>query len=427
MDRELSRFIEALFVSCGIPACAVALPCGDFNWMDQGLRRDILGNTALTEQMNELAAALEPGTVYHFRDSFLLRYAGALLPDGRLGFVGPVLFEEMTAQRFEEQFRKLALPERAREPLRNYYRGVCQLPTEGIFDRLLDAVADAVYGPGNYRSVRGEAELIDEWRELCGGISVPDRPVISTRHIQERYAVENAMLNAVAAGAEEAALKHFTRLLDIGVPKRLDNELRDAKDLVIAMNTLLRKTAEQAGVHPAQIDSRSNNNVVRVEQAVSVHQCEALGRRIVAGYCEIVREVGVRTKSLPIRMVISRVNGDLTADLSLKTLAQELNVSASYLSTLFRREIGMPLTEYVNACRITQAKRLLLASELPIKDIALRCGLSDMYYFSRLFKRMTGTTPRAFRDMREAYAFRELMGMSSVLPGGETPEDHTTI
>lgn len=426
MDRTLKDFISALFASCGIPVHTVSLPCEDLNWIDQGLRRDILGDAGVTERGNALAVTLEHNTIYHYRDEFLLRYVSAITPDGRAAFIGPVLFEEMSAQRFEELFRKLALPDRAREPLRNYYRNVCYLPVEGVFDRLLDVVADAVYGPGNYRSVRGEAGSIDEWRELYAGpVNVPEKPFQSVRYIQERYATENALLSAVSSGAEDAALKHMTRLMDLGVPPRLDNELRDTKDLVIALNTLLRKTVEQAGVHPVQIDSRSNNNVVRVEQATSVHQCKALGRRIVQGYCEMVQEVGVRAKSLPIRTVISRVNADLTFDLSLKTLAQELNVSASYLSALFRRETGMSLTEYVNNCRVTQAKRLLLSSDLPIKDIALRCGLSDMYYFSRLFKRMTGTTPKAYRNMRKTYSFQELMGLSFAPAEDEARSDHT--
>ena len=75
-----------------------------------------------------------------------------------------------------------------------------------------------------------------------------------------------------------------------------------------------------------------------------------------------------------------------------------LNVNASYLSTLFKKEVGMPLTDFVNRQRIEQAKKLLIATELPTKTIAQQCGIPDIYYFSRLFKKRTGVTPKLYRE-----------------------------
>ncbi len=91
------------------------------------------------------------------------------------------------------------------------------------------------------------------------------------------------------------------------------------------------------------------------------------------------------------------INRDLTSDLRLSTMSKRLNVSAGYLSSLFKREVGVPLTEYVNGLRIEQAKKLLLVSDLPIKIVAQKCGIPDIYYFSRQFKKRTGYTPKAYK------------------------------
>ncbi len=75
-----------------------------------------------------------------------------------------------------------------------------------------------------------------------------------------------------------------------------------------------------------------------------------------------------------------------------------MNVNASYLSSLFKKEMGVSLTSFVNNRRIERAKRLLSMTNLPIKTIAQQCGVPDIYYFGRLFKKITGTTPKAWRE-----------------------------
>ena len=73
------------------------------------------------------------------------------------------------------------------------------------------------------------------------------------------------------------------------------------------------------------------------------------------------------------------------------------NENACYLSTLFRRECGCTLTEYVNRRRIDRALALLRDSDQRIQEIAEACGFSDVNYFICLFKRQTGVTPGQYR------------------------------
>ena len=60
----------------------------------------------------------------------------------------------------------------------------------------------------------------------------------------------------------------------------------------------------------------------------------------------------------PIRQILVTIDASLTGDLSLKRFASELFLNTSYLSTLFKKEVGMTLTDYVNANRIEYAKLL---------------------------------------------------------------------
>ena len=114
-----------------------------------------------------------------------------------------------------------------------------------------------------------------------------------------------------------------------------------------------------------------------------------------------MKEFNLKDYSIPVRKAITYINADLCADLSLKTLAGQLNMNASYLSALFRKETGATLTEFVSGRRIAHAQKLLRTTTLPIQSISLQCGISDMYYFSRLFKRIAGCTPKAYRERGE--------------------------
>ncbi|MGN0747426.1 MAG: response regulator [Aristaeellaceae bacterium] len=78
-------------------------------------------------------------------------------------------------------------------------------------------------------------------------------------------------------------------------------------------------------------------------------------------------------------------------------LAQELGVSQAHLSQLIRRRTGKTYSELVQEKRMNRAKELLAYSERAVMDIALEVGYSDQFYFSKLFKRLWGMSPNAWR------------------------------
>ena len=106
----------------------------------------------------------------------------------------------------------------------------------------------------------------------------------------------------------------------------------------------------------------------------------------------------MQSYSLLVQQALLRIETDLTGDLSLKAHAEHLNVNASYLSTLFKKETGVTLTEYVNRSRIDHAIFLLNASDMQIQSIAQSCGIPDVNYFTKLFKRLIGKTPKEYRQ-----------------------------
>jgi len=86
--------------------------------------------------------------------------------------------------------------------------------------------------------------------------------------------------------------------------------------------------------------------------------------------------------------------------LSVKSMASALFISPDYLRQLFKGSFGDSPMHYLIRTRIEHACQLLHMTDLPVQQIARQCGIENAYYFSRLFKKITGTTPSRYRANR---------------------------
>jgi two-component system response regulator YesN len=100
------------------------------------------------------------------------------------------------------------------------------------------------------------------------------------------------------------------------------------------------------------------------------------------------------------RQLIARVEEyiekNLDKRLSLPDVASEFNLSPNYLSQLFTRYAGEGFVEYLTAAKIAAAKIMLLKGEGPVYEIAGKLGYENAFYFSKVFKKLEGVSPREF-------------------------------
>ena len=180
--------------------------------------------------------------------------------------------------------------------------------------------------------------------------------------------------------------------------KRLSDPIRDIKNYTIILNTILRKSAEKGKVHPIHLDALSSQFAKEIENITSVKKGIELQKNMVEKYCLLVKKHSINHYSLPIQKVITYIDTDLTADLSLSALSNLLNLSPNYLSALFKKEAGTTLTNYVNTKRIEHAVYLLSSTDMQIQNIAQYCGIPDVNYFTKIFKKVMNKTPSEFKE-----------------------------
>ncbi|QHT61205.1 response regulator [Paenibacillus lycopersici] len=95
--------------------------------------------------------------------------------------------------------------------------------------------------------------------------------------------------------------------------------------------------------------------------------------------------------------VLRYVNDNYRRNLTLQMLADEFYMNRNYIGQLFIKHVSRSFTDYLAELRIRRACELLRDSNMPVHRVGEEVGYHDAYYFSKIFKKMTGRTPRAYR------------------------------
>jgi len=121
------------------------------------------------------------------------------------------------------------------------------------------------------------------------------------------------------------------------------------------------------------------------------HMAEAIFERQSSALVDREREV--------IRKIKQYISANLSGDLSLARIGEEVGFNPSYLSRLYKQITGEGLSDYIVAKRLELAKALLAKPHIRIHDIAIELGFDSPAYFARFFKKQTGTTPTEYREL----------------------------
>lgn len=94
-----------------------------------------------------------------------------------------------------------------------------------------------------------------------------------------------------------------------------------------------------------------------------------------------------------IKQIMMLIHNNLGKNYSVKQLADDVDLSESYFRSLFKKHTGYSPVQYQNFIKISHARDLLLSGIYHVNEVADKIGIEDIYYFSRLFKKLTGINP----------------------------------
>ena len=169
------------------------------------------------------------------------------------------------------------------------------------------------------------------------------------------------------------------------------------KARAIELCSLLSRAAIEGG---AQTDNilKLNNHFLKNIQLVDTMEtlCYKL-QEIVESFTESLFNYIPSQNSELIKKAMIYISKHFNEPLTLEDVAMHVHLHPSYFSTMFKQSTGSSFKEYLNMVRIEESKRLLSNTDFSIIDIAIAIGFEDQSYFSKVFKKYTGLTPKQFR------------------------------
>ena len=175
------------------------------------------------------------------------------------------------------------------------------------------------------------------------------------------------------------------------------NNLEVIKTRSLEIVSLLSRAAIEGGATSDNV-LKVNNQVIRELQTVNNLDdlCYKLQESIeVFTHCMfdyIPSKSGELTKK-----AIRYISKNYASNLTLNQVADHVHLNPAYFSSLFKQSTGSSFKEYLNMVRIEESKRLLSNTDYSIMDISQAVGFEDQSYFTKIFKKYTGLTPREYR------------------------------
>lgn len=369
--------------------------------VDRGLRA-MLGLDAEYQALESTFFRLmQPKTIYHLMDPMGCNYLFFALPEEeRTVVVGPYLTRDLTNEAVLEMTEQLGLPLQLSRQLSDFYASLPVFADTSVLMALISTLGETLWGQVD------TFETIDLNRGPLSPQSMPVNPAVleegqlalRMKSIQTRYDYENAMIEAVSKGLLQRVELITSHISQLNFEQRMADPLRNVKNYCIICNTLLRKAAEQGGVHPLHVDRISSQYAVQIENKATTDGCIQLIGEMFRAYCRLVRSHAISQYSAQVQKALVYIEENLSGDLGLQSLADALQLSPGYLSELFHRETGHTVVQHITNQRMKHALHLLKTTQLQIQHVAQLCGIPDANYFSKLFRKHHGVTPRQFRQ-----------------------------
>ena len=216
---------------------------------------------------------------------------------------------------------------------------------------------------------------------------------------QVAYNHEIAFYELVASGNTtrfEEALKTIGSTQTLGVLS--PDKVRNVKYHTVILTALVSRFCIEAGLEISVAYNLSDIFIELIDAANTVDEIYAVQNEMLRSYCRKMSDLSKnRVVSRHIVVAIDYIRSHIQENLTVESIADSLSLNSSYLSKLFKQEMGITLSRYIRDQKINVACNMLRHLDESSLTIANYLGFSSQSHFIQVFKKSTGMTPEEYR------------------------------
>lgn len=305
---------------------------------------------------------------------------------------GPVLIIEGEEFFFEDVLKKYSISKNHYYDLSRELKAVPYLPPEKV-----SALAEMLYmissHINNSKKIRDAQEILSQQSDISEKIRrIKEQEEGPYYPIEKEGELLRRISNGDLAGAGEI-LNDLLGHIFFSSGQNFDI----IKSRVLELLVLLSRGALDGGADTDIIFGMNNRFIKEINKINDIEQLSYWLSQIMRRFAEQVFSYKDLKHSSAISKAVEYIRKNFKYKISLEDVAGYVSLSPAYFSDVFKREMGCNFSHYLSKVRIDNAKLLLKNDGLPLIEVALLCGFEDQSYFTKIFKSVTGTTPKRYR------------------------------
>lgn len=370
-------------------------PYEDFSRIDRGMR-NLMWQDFLISDNSTVPSAEQPDkrlmTVRSNLGFYNIIFYLTLEEHPDFISVGPFRAEEFTLTYFPQLVKDMRLPATTLSVLKHFYEGLPYVQLDSVTNIVKHVIA--AYFP-EFTDI---ASYHAEFSNQNHAIEVDSDMLLDSSAAFAQSYKDNLFrfLSALKNGDSDIAQQHLKTFLQETRFLSAQN-LTECRKNLLTLNDYCQLTLLSTPVHPGHTLKTYTTFTWKINSSGSLDTLAAIPNDLCHRYCLLVKNYAFTEYSQTIRAVINYIYLHVDEPLSSSQLAKHFHKNVTSLSSGFSREVGMSITDFIHQARINEAIRYFNTTKMSVSEVALAVGFQDFTYFSRLFRKQIGCSPREYK------------------------------
>ncbi|MDE5772077.1 MAG: AraC family transcriptional regulator [Ruminococcus sp.] len=214
------------------------------------------------------------------------------------------------------------------------------------------------------------------------------------------YAIERDMIKKVMNGDVEGLIDGATKIPSVSSGNLAPHLLRHSKNFFIKLETIMARAAVEAGLDVDEIFSIEEMYIRKCESLDNIDRIKNLQYHMIVDYADRVKKLkqynGQNSKM--VTEISAYIRSHISESIKTSDIAEHFGKSRGGITTEFKKQTGMNLSDFIKLKKIQEAQELLYETNKSLVLISDYLGFSSQSHFTRVFKEITGITPKEYRD-----------------------------